>query len=224
MRDYTATSLHFVSVVTMFGMFIAGLMISGCTSKPSASVSALPSITFAHLETVPVSVSSIDVENLYNPSDDARDVSSTFPTPPDIALRRYAAQRLTATEKMPGTLKFVIEDASVYRKVIKPESQFIEWTGFGDKDRYEVVMKIRLYTLMPSGQDSPHSILNMNKAITIPQSYSLAKKEQAQFEFLHSMMKDVDRAILKTLDEKMHLIPAYAAGADHNDLDFPETR
>lgn len=206
MRDYTATNLHFASVLTMFTLFLAGLMISGCTTKTAPRTAALPALTFAHLDPVPVDVTEIDIENLYNPASNPDDVSETFPTPPDIALRRYAEQRLTVSEKMPGTLKFVIEDARVHHNFIKPENGIVRWTGFADKDRYEVVMKIRLYTVMPSGQDSPHSILNMRKAITIPQSYSLAEKEEAQFEFLRSMMDDVDKAVISTLSEKMDIV------------------
>ena len=139
-------------------------------------------------------LTAIDIENNYDPALDPHDVSSSFPAPPDIALRRYADHRLRATGDGQDTLKFVIEDSRIHRSLIQPAGKFTGWLGVKRKDLYEVAMKIRLYTVSPTGQEGTHSILNMRRSISIPHSYSVAEQEHEKSKFLEMLMQDVDDA------------------------------
>ncbi len=185
-------------------LILGSVLALGACSSSSPEGKPLPDMTFAHVEPFSVNVASIEIENRYDPAIDAQDVSSSFPTPPDIALRRYAENRIHPAGSE-GTLKFIIDDVNIHHSLVQPIGNFAGWLGVKRKDLYEVSMKIRLYTVSNDGAQSVHSILNMRRSIAIPQGYSLAEKEQEKFLFLESLMKDVDETVVRTLSEKMHL-------------------
>ena len=190
----------------MLGCFVllCGLMFLGACTSTVPEGKPLPELTFVHMGSFPVNVARIDVENLYDAGSDPKDMSSSFPSPPDITLRRYAESRLQAVGAE-GTLKFVIEEASVHHSLVQPAGKFTTWMGVHRKDLYEVFMKIRMYEVAADGQEGTHSILNMKRSIAIPQHYSVADKELEKFKFLETMMQDVDGAVTGALRDKMNL-------------------
>lgn len=195
-----------VFLLNLRNLFVCLLLVLGACSSSSPEGKPLPDMTFKHVEPIIVRVSSVDIENRYDSAADLKDVSSSFPVPPDIALRRYAENRIKAAGfDEAGTLKFVIEDVHIYQSMVQPAGKFSGWLGVKRKDLYEVAMKIRLYIVADDGAEGIHSILNMRRSIAIPQSYSLAEKEQEKFKFLEMLMSDVDEAVIKTLGEKMEL-------------------
>lgn len=196
-----------VSTLRLYVCFLAFLAISslaGCSSTIEEG-KPLPDLTFEHLAPLPVNVAVIEIVNRYTPGSDPRDQSSSFPTPPDVVLRRYAENRLQAAGAE-GILKFVIEDASIHHSLVQPAGKFTGWLGINRKDLYEIFMKIRLYGITPDGQESTHAILNMKRSIAIPQGYTLAEKEEEKFKFLEVLMKDVDKAVTTALHEKINLV------------------
>lgn len=198
--------LRFTSLVLW--TLITAFALSGCVSaKPSIKRNYVPEMTFAHIQPVSVAVAAVDVENDYDPSSDGRDVSSSFPTPPDIALKRYIERRLQPSGET-GILKVLIEGAQIYHRYIEPDSGFKKWMGVGGYDRYDVVMKLRLYVdnqdtenEKPAGR--PHSILTLERYISIPEDVSLAEREMAQLEFLERLMQDVDIAVMASLEQTL---------------------
>ena len=195
----------------LVGLLLLAGLLAACASSghESSAGKPLPEMTFDHIVPLPLDVAKIDIENDYNPSADPKDVSSSLPTPPDILLRRYAEKKLSAAAKPGGsderTLKFIIEDAHVYQQTIAPDNKMLKWLHMGGKERYDVFMRVRMYTVDAGGHQSTHSILNFTRYIAIPQNYSLAEKELEQFGFLEMLMKDADKAIEETLRDKMGL-------------------
>lgn len=189
---------------------LASLMVLGFVSFLAACTSSapegkpMPELTFQHVKPLPVKAASLDIENNYDPATDPRDVSSSFPTPPDIALRRYAENRIQPAGEQ-GTLKFVIEDVHIYHSLVQPGGKLTTWMGMNRKDLYEVDMKIRMFMVDSEGKEGTHSVLNMRRSIAIPHGYSVSEKEHEKFKFLEMLMDDVDSAVTKTLAEKMRL-------------------
>ncbi|MCB9991271.1 MAG: hypothetical protein H6867_07800 [Rhodospirillales bacterium] len=179
------------------------LILTGCTTTVPEG-KPLPELTFVHLDRLPVQVARIDIENRYQASADPKDVSSSFPSPPDIALRRYAENRLQAAGGS-GVLTFVIDDATIHHSLVQPEGKIANWMGVDRKDRYDVFMRIRMYETGADGFEGTHSVLNFKRTISIPQRYSVADKELEKFKFLEMLMQDVDEAVVATLRDKMHL-------------------
>jgi len=199
-------------LIVIFVLCCCLLALASCTSSVPES-KPMPELTYEHIEALPVKVARIEIDNRYE-SSAPHDASSSFPTPPDIALRRYAENKLKASGSE-GTFKFIIDGANIRHSLIQPAGKFTGWMGVGRKDLFEVNMKIRMFVVDGAGKESTHSILNMRRSISIPQRYSLSEKEQEKLNFLELLMKDVDEAVTKTLREKMNVV-GY-------DLDVPTT-
>ena len=192
----------FCSFVVVLGV---AALLGGCTSSiASVENTKLPELTFDHIMPVQVPVAAIHVENNYEVGADSRDVSSSFPTPPDIVLRRYAEHRL-ASSGGSGTLKFIIEAAHVYHRYIEPEGIIRKWMRTGGKDRYDVSMRFRMYKVFPNGSESRHSVLTVERYMAIPESTSLARREREQLAFLELLMQDIDEAVTRSLQDTLKL-------------------
>jgi hypothetical protein len=185
-------------------------MLSGaCTSSSVASLenTSLPELDFEDITPVQVSAAAVHVENNYEVGADNKDVSSSFPTPPDIVLRRYAEHRLAPSGDN-GILKFVIEDAHIYHSYIEPKGMLGKWTRSGGKDRYDVSMSFRMYKQFPDGSEGPHKALTIERYMTIPESTSIAQREREQVAFLEMLMQDIDGAVIQNLQDTLE-IPAF---------------
>lgn len=179
--------------------------VAACTSTPVSNSKPQQELSFTNISPYHVEASRVEVENQYVPGADAKDISSTFPVSPDIALRRYAENRLQPGGTT-GALKFVIEDARVYQTVIKPDNSVVNWMGAGNQDQYEVFLKVSLYYTDEIGKQSGRKgVLNFNRTLTMPASVSLAEREQRQLQFLEQLMKDVDVSVSKALTEKFSM-------------------
>ena len=185
-------------------VLLSGLiLIVACTSSAPES-KPMPELTFEHIQSVPIKVAEVMVDNRYNPATDPHDVSSSFPAPPDIVLRRYAEHKFRPSGD-DGKLQFVIEGANIHHSIVQPAGKFTGWLGLNRKDLYEVNMKIRMFVVDGEGKEGTHSILNMRRSIAIPERYSVADKEHEKFMFLEMLMDDVDKAVTKTLQDNMQI-------------------
>ena len=201
----SAKTSHVLLLVFCSFLLVSPFAVTGCSSTAGLHGKPLPDMTFEHVEPLPLKVATVEVINKYSPGGDEQDVSASLPTPPDIALRRYAERRLQ-NDDVAGALKFVIEDAYVHHKEIVPEKGIMSWMKSEAKDIYNVVMKIRMYSLDAQGLQSDHSILTFRRSITIPQSYSLSEKEYEQFKFIEDMVAEVDGVVTSTLMHKLNLV------------------
>lgn len=179
------------------------VMVSGCATKTPEG-KPLPVLTFDNVAPLPVKVAEVNIQNKFDPSADPRDVSSSFPSAPDVALRQFAEKRIQPAGSK-GTLEFVIEDAHIHHSLVQPAGKFTGWLGLNRKDLYEVSLRIRMYVQQADGAEGEHSILNLQRSIAIPQRYSVAQKDQEKFNFLEMLMDDVDKALTETLKEKMKI-------------------
>lgn len=192
-------------------VLIVTIMLSACASTPPPEAKTVPEMTFDHVVSLPVNVVQIEIVNDYKPDFSQNGDVVSFPTPPDIALRRYAEKKFRAAGPE-NTLKFVIEDAHVTHHMV-PETDENAKKGFIDglfgdemeKDRYDVAMKVRLYTVAPDGAESVHSLLTVNQSVAISAQATLAEREWEQFKFLEQMMKTIDLAVTQTVKDKMNL-------------------
>ncbi len=191
----------FLIVIFCCFSFLAGCAAQAPESRP------LQALSFQNLPPKTIDVADIRIENRYNPAASLRDVSSSFPTPPDMALRRYAENRLRPSGRYSaGELYFIIEEVNSVRDVRQPEGMLNQWFGTNKQDYYEVAVRLRLYAVSPEGIEGRHSVLNIKRWIAIPQRYSLSEKEQEKQGFIQTLIEDVDQAVQKALREKHGLI------------------
>lgn len=185
-------------VITVLCFLCLAVVEAGCTFSSSVEGKPLPNLTFEHIAPLQVNVRDIEIINLYDPKKDSKDISSTFPTPPDIAVKRYAENRLQANGKR-GALKFIIEDSYIHHRYIESEGIVSKWLKLEGKDRYDVTMDIRFYIEYPDGRQSPHSVLKTERYISIPESVSIAEREFEQLGFIERLTEDIDQVVTNGL-------------------------
>ncbi len=192
-----------LSRVLLITVSLIGL--SACSSTPSTQSKPLPELSFTNVTPYHVDAAKVEIENKYVPGSDPKDISSTFAVSPDVAVRRYAENRLQPGGTQ-GALKLIIEDARVYLTEIEQANQVVNWMGAGKQDQYELFLKLNLYFADDMGmQTGRRGELNFNRTLTMPASVSLTERELRQMKFMEQLMKDVDAAVSKALSERFSM-------------------
>lgn len=191
-------------------MVSTAMLLSGCINdvvhKPVAA------LDYKHIAPLYVSAGQVEVVNRYQPSVESDKAASAFPTRPEDALNHYAENRLKS-KGYEGTLKFVIADASVRQSVAQPDSTVMKWTGTGTQDRYDISIKINLIKTEGDGRESSHASIADSRFITIPRSYSIAKKQTTLRDFMEKLVGEVDGMVTSALQDQMHMTVTDGGGA-----------
>ncbi|HEY0901252.1 MAG TPA: hypothetical protein VGD95_03945 [Micavibrio sp.] len=205
------TASSFLRCTLLVSACVLGL--AACTSTPVATQSPQQELSFTNVPPYHVNAARVEVETRYVAGADPKDVASSWAVSPDVAVRRYAENRLQPSD-MPGqtgALKFVIDDARVYKTMIQPDNKVVNWVGAGNQDQYEMFLKLAIYYTDDVGmQTGRKGELSFNRTLTMPASVSLAEREKRQLQFLEQLMKDVDVAVAKALSEKFSMVDADA--------------
>lgn len=201
----------FLRCILLVSACVLGL--AACTSTPVSTTSPQQELSFTNVPPYHVNAARVEVETRYVAGADPKDVASSWAVSPDVAVRRYAENRLQPSD-MPGqtgALKFVIDDARVYKTMIQPDNKVVNWVGAGNQDQYEMFLKLAIYYTDDVGmQTGRKGELSFNRTLTMPASVSLAEREKRQLQFLEQLMKDVDVAVAKALSEKFSMVDADA--------------
>ena len=197
---------YFKSMILIGGALAALCSASACTMTSGNETQPLPSLTEQFSQPLYVNVAYINVETQYDPLANANDVSSTFPTPPDIALKRYAETRLKAAGGT-GTLRFIIQDASVYREYKESDVEMARWLRIDDKEKYTAVIRIGLYR-ETDGYTPPGAAgaeLRAERTMTIPEGWSLDQRDRRIQEYMAQLLSDVDAAVQENINTTLRL-------------------
>ncbi len=164
----------------------------------------LPQLDYQNIAPLNVSVGSVDVSTTYVPSVESSQAAAAFTTPPDVALRRYAESRLKA-KGYEGSLKVVIQEASVRHSVTEADNSAMKWAGVGKQDRYDLKIRIGLTDIEPDGRQPKESSIELTRFITVPQSFSIAKRETTLRDFMQTVVREVDTMVTTALQDRMHM-------------------
>ncbi len=177
----------------------------------------LPQLDYQNISPLYVSAGSVDVSTTYVPSVESSQAAQAFTTPPDVALRRYAESRLKS-QGYEGALKFVIQEASVRHSVADADNSAMKWAGVGKHDRYDLKIRINMSLVTPDGQQPKSANIEVTRFISVPQSYSIAKREKTLRDFMQRLIGEVDNMVTSALQDRMHVavsaasIPGAASG------------
>lgn len=197
------SSLRYFPAILLLGASL--LCVSACSTTPAAQKNPVPELSFTNISPYHVDVLRVEVENLYQPGSDPKDVATSFPVQPDIAVKRYAENRLQAAGQR-GGLKFIIEDARIHQRQFEQDNKVVNWMGAGKQDQYEIFLRLKLYYTDDVGlQEGRQGTLNFNRTLTMPASVSLAERELRQLKFLEQLMQDVDASVSKALAERFSM-------------------
>lgn len=182
--------------VAVFALLISGAGLWGCAQVPPASPA--PDFALSRLPPMKVDVAAIDVVDRYNPSADPRDVSSQFVIPPVEAVKAYGRGRMQAQGDN-DRLAFVIENASVRSTLREPDSQVQRWMKVNRRENYEMLVSVRLSVLDNAGNERKGTVLTARRFLEIPETYSLASREEKQRAALMDLIRDLDVAAMNAV-------------------------
>jgi hypothetical protein len=181
------------------------MMVSGCamTMEPPKP---LPSLMEQFETRYYINARNITVENNYDPLRDPKDVSSTFPTPPDIAVKQYLEKKFRPAGPV-GDFRFVIHDASVYKTELNPDNKMAQWMGVGKATEYRAQIRVGLYrdSAMAGMAGAPGSEIKAERTVSIPAGVSLDQRDQYIQNFMMRLLADLDVAITSSLTNTLML-------------------
>lgn len=180
--------------------------LAACTMTTSSDIKPLPSLTENYAQAYYVNTANVSVETKYDPLANPKDVSSTFPTPPDVALKRYAETRLKAAGGQ-GALHFVVEDASVFREGMQSPNEMARWIGADNKERYTAVVSVGLYrdNMAYNTPGAAGTRLKLERTLTIPAGVSLDERDRHLQSFMAQILADLDRSVIAALKDTLQL-------------------
>lgn len=193
---------------TLRAAMVAGICLglSACTMAGAKKDAALPSLASAFKDPVYVDAAQIVVENRYDPLANARDVSSTFPTPPDVALKQYAETNIRSAGGQ-GIFHFVIQDAAVFQESRQSDVEMARWIGVDNREKYVAKIRIGLYrdTGYQSSSAPAGAELKAERSITMPVGLSLDERDNRIQAFMIELLRDVDQAVRESLVNTLRL-------------------
>ena len=191
----------FTRFALLAGIALALSPLSACTMTGNSDLEPLPSLTAQFAQPYFVDAAAIAVETKYDPMANPKDVSSTFPTPPDLALKRYAETRFKPAGAQ-GILHFVIEDASVFKEDLESSNEMARWINVDNRDRYTASVRIGLYRDAVTGYSAPGAMgtqMKAERSLTIPDGVSLDERDRYLQDFMAKMLGDIDQSVTAAL-------------------------
>lgn len=161
-------------------------------------------LDYQNIPALYVSAGSVDVITQFRPTLESSKAAAAFTTRPEDALNRYAVQRLKA-QGGEGTLRFTIEDATVKHTVVDPDNKVMKWAEVGKQDRYDLKVRVGLSKIEGDSRRSANAILEMDRFITVPQSFSIAKREKTLQDFMRKIVNEMDGMVTTALRDRLSL-------------------
>jgi len=179
------------------------LALSACAS-PSDTRPPVD-LNFMQMSAVPLSVGTVQVLNASVPSAAPKNIALKNAAP-EVALERYAAQRLKAAGGQ-GTLNFIIQQASITSQEVLPEGNgWKDKLELGKPTEHTVIMKVGIDLVGVPGQPEMKSAYSLERKLTVPAQASLEDRDWQINNLIASMVKDMDSSVLKGLNENMHVV------------------
>lgn len=184
--------------------FLALFSLTACTATPHPEGKPVAQQTFSHFQAVPLEVDHVDIEQLYNPDEKQGDISQQLLLPPNYAVMNYARNRFKAAGGI-DRFRFVLEDASVTKKLLKPENQTLRWLGMGAEEEYRFKIVVNVQCVPPGSFSGPGATVTLDRTMILPENTSIAKREQRQNDFVEKLVRDLDARLLEIAQHTMRL-------------------
>ncbi len=173
----------------------AGILASCVTSAPSEKFSEL---SYGHLGELSLNVETLKIASDFKPSMGGDNVEHLFPTPPEKALWKWAADRLRA-QGSAAQARFVIIDASVIETRLEVEGGI---TGAFTKEqavRYSGALEAVLEIVDAKGGRKGFASARVSRSKTLEEGATLNEKERLWFELTEALMSDFNREFEKNI-------------------------
>ncbi len=183
-------------MIRRYLVFLLVVFLAACETP--VVTQTLPELTYGHLSQFTLDVADIAVAAKYLPPMKAPNVDHLFPTPPGKALRRWAADRLTAGGRR-GSARFVIIDARVTETALKVDKSF---TGAFTKQqtrRYDATVEVSLEVLDDRGFRKGFANARVMRSRTLGEDASINDRDRMWFDLIEALMRDFNAELEKNI-------------------------
>lgn len=183
---------------------LAALALAACTQD--VAVQELPEMTFNHLD--PINLRVVDMqfarnEVLVEHPEGTREVGPSLPTPPDVALRRWAQDRLKPAGASEGTARFTILRATVTRTDLETETGVTSLFKKQVNERYDAAVEAILEVLGTGGIRRAVVSAEATRTLTVREDESVASRRRILYEMMERLMADFDKQMEENIRRNM---------------------
>ena len=178
------------------GAGLVALALAACQTPPP--VQRLPELTFGHLDRLNLDVAAIEVVSEYRSPMKAPHVEHLFPTPPQTALERWAADRLEAAGRQ-GIARFVIQNAQATATPLAFDKGLAGAFTKEQSVRYEASVEAFLEIVDERGFRKGFCSARASRTRTMPEDATLNERDKAWFELTEAVMQDFNAEIEKNV-------------------------
>lgn len=189
---------------TLFLMTFCVVGLNACSETPHPEGKPVARQTYSHVGQYGIAASKIEIERVYDPLALQGDISPTLRTPPHVAILDYASHRYVA-EGGQDIFRFVLEQASVTKRVIPQANKWVSWTGMADEDEYRFFVVVSVHRVTPGQFSGPGASIKMDRTLVIPQRKSIAERESLQTEFVDGIIRDLDDRVRLIIEQQLGL-------------------
>lgn len=191
----------------LLAVFCLMFTLQGCESLPAPEGKPLPSLTFAHMQTLNLNVNSVQVSKELDGRFIESNIGGSFPTPPDIALDRYLNQRFAPARNFaPNSFVFTIRHASLTRALKQSPNRFFKAIKVDQLEEYTLRYELVLEHISAQGRPLLSTVMQYEKSRDLPRSLSLAELEEEYMVFVEEIIQELDQAIVTSLQNNFRLL------------------
>lgn len=176
--------------------FAAAIPLAACQS--TAITSAPADLTFAQMQPLQISANRLNVINNTPPTGNPR-------VNPGLALENYANRRLHAVGG-DGVLNFIVQQASLVTTEQQPTGEWTEAFQFSKPMEYTVTMRVGLDLAERTNRSNLRSAFTMERKKTLSAGASLAQRDFELNKMIEAMVRDMDQAVQRGLDDSMKIL------------------
>ncbi|MGB0681114.1 MAG: hypothetical protein ACPGOV_00305 [Magnetovibrionaceae bacterium] len=168
-------------------------LLGACETSPP--VATQPSLSFAHLGTIPLNVARIETTNRYAPPLAAPNVEHLFQTEPAVALQTWARERLKPVGSS-GVARFVVMDASVVEERLKTTEGLKGAFTVDQSERYLAKAEAVLEILDDAGNSLRFASASASQSSTIAEDATLNERETLWFDLTEGLVANFDKTLV----------------------------
>ncbi len=172
-------------------------MVPASCEKP-VQTQTFPELTFSYIKPLRLNVGTVEVISEYESPVKAPNVEHLFPTTPEKALRRWAADRLQRAG-ISGSARFVIVDASVIETPLKVGNSLADAFKNEQSRKYTATVEARLEVSDAKNLHKGFASARVSRSRTLSEGATINEKERLWFDLTEALMKDFNSEFEKNV-------------------------
>lgn len=175
----------------------AAFGLAACNTPPDRE--AFPQLTYDYLPPIRLDVARIEIVDAYRAPASGSYVEQDFLTPPAVAARQWASDRLRAAGT-DGVARFTILDASVVDVALPRSSGLTGMLTQDQSDRYDARVTVRLEVENRMGNRQGTITATAKRSDTAAEDMTLNQRERLWFDMTDRLMQQLNTELEKQIN------------------------